>query len=219
MTLIFDVDGTLIGGEEQDWPSFDAALVSEIGFKTDRPFWESLEEVTAKAIIRRAAEQVDIAYTEDLASRIEALYLKNLRQSAPHKGTVFQPKAGVLEILNILKQTAVFGVAIATGDFRSTSRFKLGSAEIDIEGIPHLSSSDREKRADIITLAAERAGGVVEESIYFGDGIWDLKACEKLGIPFVGTGRNIDQLKAAGAEHVVEDLSPERVLPLVQQLL
>lgn len=219
MIIIFDVDGTLIGGEEQDWPSFDRAIELETGFKPNEAFWASIEEITGRAIIRAIAKAAEIEYSTELEDRIRKHYLKNLRKAAPFKGEVFVPKPGALEILNLLKMTPIFDVAIATGDFSETSRFKLGSAGIDIAGIPFASCSDAEMRKDIITLAAKKAGHDVADMIYVGDGLWDLRACRQLDITFIGTGMNIDRLREGGAKYLVDDLSPSTLLPILNGIM
>jgi phosphoglycolate phosphatase-like HAD superfamily hydrolase len=218
MIIVFDVDGTLIGGEEQDWPSFDQAIQSILGFGPDKDFWASIPEVTARAIVQQACEQVGTEWSMDWEQKVCSAYLANLRKAAPHKRTVFLPKPGAQEVLGMLKLTGIFGVAIATGDFESTIKFKLGSAGIDIKGIPFACSSDRTARHDIIELAVERAGYAVDEAVYIGDGVWDLKACERLDIPFIGTGRRVDMLKDLGAT-VVNDLSPATLLPVIKELV
>lgn len=219
MVIVFDVDGTLIGGEEQDWPSFDQALESELGLMPDEAFWKTITEVTGKAIVRSVCEVRGMEFTDEIVERVNRTYLQNLRKAAPFKNTVFLPKPGAVEILNMLKSTPIFDVAIATGDFAETSKFKLQSAGIPTSGIPHVSASDREVRADIISLAAEKAGYQVHDAIYVGDGLWDMRACEQLDIPFIGTGRNIDKLKAAGVESIVTSLEPTVLLPMIQRLV
>ena len=221
MVIVFDVDGTLIGGEEQDWPSFDAALQSELGFSPGQDFWAGLDDVTARNIVMRSAEAVGIQVPEDgsLEEKVKRGYLNNLRKAAPFKRSVFLPKPGAVEVLQLLKQTPIFDVAIATGDFKETSQFKLGSAGIDIKGIPFASSSDERFRKDIIAEAVKRAGGMIEEAVYIGDGPWDLKACEQLDIPFIGTGRKPERLEAAGADWIVQDLSPATLLPILNKVV
>ena len=39
MLVIFDVDGTLIGGEPADWLAFDTAIESVLGFSADETFF------------------------------------------------------------------------------------------------------------------------------------------------------------------------------------
>jgi phosphoglycolate phosphatase-like HAD superfamily hydrolase len=219
MVIVFDVDGTLIGGEEQDWPSFDAALFAEFDYHPDAEFWKGMEEITGRAIIQRVAEVTGREADEACEQRVRAAYLANLRRAAPFKGSIFTPKPGAREILQLLRKTPVFDVAIATGDFAETSRFKLASAGLDVSGIPFASSSDAGVRSQIIERAVERAKVSIVDAVYVGDGPWDLRACRQLEIPFIGTGRRLDRLKEAGAEFLVEDLQPENLLPLLNLLL
>lgn len=219
MIIIFDVDGTLIGGEEQDWPCFNNAIKEETGVFPDEGFWQSIEEFTGRAIIRAIAKGAGIEHSSDLETRIRKQYLKNLRQACPYKGEVFLPKPGVEEILDLLKSNPVFDVAIATGEFNEVCRFKLASAGIDITGIPLAASSDTELRKDIISLAAEKAGYDVSDAIYVGDGLWDMRACKQLDIPFIGTGKRLQQLREAGAENLVNDLFPTTLLPVINAII
>lgn len=50
--------------------------------------------------------------------------------------------------------------------------------------------------------------GSLEKTIYVGDGLWDFRACEKLGMRFVGVGHRREKLRNAGARYVLDDLSP-----------
>ena len=47
--------------------------------------------------------------------------------------------------------------------------------------------------------------------IYVGDGVWDIRACGKAGIPFLGIASGVqkEKLIAAGATHVLPDLSDQ----------
>lgn len=40
-TIIFDADGTLIGGEPTDWASFEAAFFEVAGFALPSEFYDS----------------------------------------------------------------------------------------------------------------------------------------------------------------------------------
>ena len=219
MVVIFDVDGTLIDGEERDWHCFRQAIRQVAGFDPDEKFWQSIEEFTGRAIVRAVARTVDMDYSDDFEMRIRRQYLANLREECPHKGEVFFPKPGAKELLALLRSSPVFGIAIATGEFSEVSRFKLASSKTNIRGIPFATGSDEECRKDIICLAAKSAGYDVSDAVYVGDGLWDLKACEQLGIPFIGTGIFLEKLREAGAEYLVPDLFPGTVLPVINTIL
>ena len=99
-------------------------------------------------------------------------------------------------------------VAIATGDWRETITFKLGAAGIPLDGIPMATSSDFYTRAEIIAGAVVKAGRELHEAIYVGDGLWDLRACRMLGIPFMGVGARTELLRKSGAEYILPSLDP-----------
>ncbi len=81
-----------------------------------------------------------------------------------------------------------------------------------------MTSSDYFSRADIIRAAVDRVGQPLSEAIYVGDGLWDLRATRKLGIPFIGVGRRRKKLREAGAEHILEDLTPAAFHPVFERI-
>jgi phosphoglycolate phosphatase-like HAD superfamily hydrolase len=94
-------------------------------------------------------------------------------------------------------------IAIATGCWCESAKLKLHRSGFMIEDIPFASSSDTRRRADIIALAASRAGSGVSDAVYVGDGLWDLKATRELGMRFVGVGRRHELLRVHGASQVL----------------
>jgi len=89
---------------------------------------------------------------------------------------------------------------------------------IAIKQFPHATSSDARRRADIIRLAAQRANRPLSESIYVGDGPWDLNACRELNIPFIGTGSRVKALVEAGAQWTLPTLHTEPFLEIINQI-
>ena len=207
MLVIFDVDGTLIGGESFDWSSFDAAVEEVAGFTPAPSFWESLEEVTARSIADAASAAHPPSERERIQILIREAYLRNLAKAHKANPGAFKPRPGAEELLKELRAVNGPGIAIATGDWHETISFKLSASGLEVSGIPMATCTDCYSRADIIKLAAARAGRSLREAVYIGDGTWDLRACRKLGIPFIGTGERTNRLREAGAIHLVPDLS------------
>lgn len=205
--IVFDVDGTLIGGEETDWRSFDDAFAEATGSPFEKGFFNDLPEVTAKAIVHRALAARPQTERDELEGTIRAGYLKRLRAAHALNQHSFLAANGCAELLSQLRASGL-PLAIATGDWRETITFKLTAAGVAFEGIPMATSSDYYSRAEIIAGAVKEAGGSLDDAIYIGDGSWDLRACRQLGIPFVGVGRRHELLLSHGAEHVVRDLTP-----------
>jgi phosphoglycolate phosphatase-like HAD superfamily hydrolase len=206
MLIVFDVDGTLIGGEAQDWDCFDRAIETVVGFAPTQEFFDSLPEITAQAIAEASIRAVNKELGLGLEERIRDEYLRRLRLVHSSDPQAFQPRAGVVEFLSRLRSVPGVGVAIATGDWQATISFKLAASGIDVSGFPIATCSDHRRRTEIIRLAAQRAGQSLSDAIYVGDGVWDLRACRDLGVRFIGTGSRLHLLKQAGAEYTIEVL-------------
>lgn len=206
--IVFDVDGTLIAGEPVDWRSFEDSFENVAGFSLTPEFFASLEEVTATAIVQQALRQWELGKRLEAQTAIRSGYVSRLRAAHAQDPKSFPARPGVVALFQDLRARGI-RIAIATGDWRESITFKLAAAGIDITGIPLVTSSEHASRADIIAAAVLAAGGTLAEAMYVGDGVWDLRACRQLGIPFLGTGSRHERLRAAGALHLLEDLAPE----------
>ncbi|HCR28952.1 MAG TPA: hypothetical protein DIV79_02920 [Opitutae bacterium] len=219
MLVVFDVDGTLIDGEEYDWKSFNDAFTEITGRAFSVEFWKSLDEVTASAIVHQGLEDLPQDKRAELELRVRDRCLENLQEERERNPNAFGSSHETRKLLEHLETDESFDVAIATGDWFKTIRFKLEAAGIELERFVHATSSDNPIRSNIIHLAAERSRRDLQDTIYVGDGVWDIRACSMLGIPFIGTGRRIDALKEAGAEYVLEALETEALLDVVEQIV
>jgi phosphoglycolate phosphatase-like HAD superfamily hydrolase len=77
---------------------------------------------------------------------------------------------------------------------------------------PTASSDDALDRESIIRLSMQRATdryGGFGSAVYVGDGVWDARACRRVGIPFIGVGTDsrAGRLTAEGAVRVFPDFS------------
>jgi phosphoglycolate phosphatase-like HAD superfamily hydrolase len=205
--IVFDVDGTLVGGEPTDWASYDAAFHEATGFPLNEPFWESLIEVTAQAVVHQALPDSSHEKRTQMVHAVRDGYLRRLQAAHRINPATFPALDGVLALLQELKGQGI-QFAIGTGDWFETSAFKLGAAGITLENIPMVTSSDFYGRADIIAAAVKKAGRSLHETVYVGDGLWDFRSCQKLGIPFIGVGRRKEKLESAGATYTLSNLSP-----------
>lgn len=204
--IVFDVDGTLIGGESVDWASFEAAFGEVAGFHLDDAFFDSIEEVTAQAIVHQALKTLTPAARRSKEYAVRLNYLRRLRDAHEGNPKSFTAIDGAVDLIDDLKKRGL-SVAIATGDWRETILFKLQSAEVPVSDIPIVTSSEFYSRADIIAEAVAKAGYQLHEALYVGDGPWDLRASKKLGIPFIGVGNREEKLREAGAKHFLPNLS------------
>jgi phosphoglycolate phosphatase-like HAD superfamily hydrolase len=205
--IVFDADGTLIGGESTDKESFERAFEEAAGFALGEAFFAGLQEVTARAIVHQALGAADPQRVGSAERAVCEGYLRRLRRAFDRNPASFWAVRGAVELLRDLREKGI-PVAIATGDWRETITFKLRAAGIPIDGMPMVTSSECYSRAEIITGAVAKAGRPLHEAIYVGDGLWDLRACRTLGIPFMGVGARREVLREAGAEYIMESLEP-----------
>ncbi len=218
MLIIFDVDGTLIGGEEYDWKSFNDAFTEITGKTFSTEFWKTLDEVTASAIVHEGLSDLEPAERDRLELRVKDRCLENLRLERERTPDAFFSTNETRELLECLREHEEYDIAIATGDWFDTIRYKLEVAGIELERFIYATSSDAPIRSQIITLAAERSNRPIEEIVYVGDGTWDLRACKALGIPFIGTGKRVDTLVNEGARWALPQLQQEPFFEILSEI-
>ncbi|MEM1222266.1 MAG: HAD family hydrolase [Verrucomicrobiota bacterium] len=217
--IIFDIDGTLIDSNAVDDACYIQAHKDVLKLESFDTNWENYSSVTDSGIadeisLKHRGYQLSDAERETLEERVVEL----LRR-APAEG--FLPMTGAIEFLDYLKESSSYQLAIATGGWRPAACLKLDSAGVSYAEIPMATSSDAVTREGIMRIALERASArssdtKYEKVVYFGDGLWDAKACENLGWPFIGIGRRCEQLKALGARAVFPDYSkPDSILKFI----
>ena len=98
---------------------------------------------------------------------------------------------------------------------RNPRRVKMTVAGMNYDDYPSASADDAAERESIIKLALARATRLKDEespqAVYVGDGVWDARACRKVGIPFLGiaAGAQREKLLAAGAAQILPDFSDQ----------
>lgn len=206
MMIVFDVDGTLIGGEKTDWKCFDDAFKEAAGFPLSSSFFYSLKEVTAKAIVHQALDGATYSEKCDIEAKTRKGYLDRLEKAIQDNPNAFPAMEGAALLIQDIQKRG-FPIAIATGDWQESILVKLNASGISVDNIPMTTSSDYYSRAEIITSSIEKAGGNLLSSIYVGDGHWDFRATQKLGIAFIGCGTKVDRLREEGAQYVLDHLN------------
>lgn len=202
MLIIFDIDGTLCDTTDVDAACYAEAIEHVTGRSLSTVDWPSYPEATNAAIaqdfLREGGEQ-EIAIRE---RQIREEFVRRLEDKGRRDPGLFRPIDGALEIVDDLRRKNYI-IAIATGCWQESAHIKLRLAGFDVSGIPFASSSDTRRRADIIALAASRAGRAVSDAVYVGDGVWDVKAARELGMRFIGIGTKHELLRENGARRVL----------------
>ncbi len=209
--IIFDIDGTLTNTKAVDDKCFIKAFDTTFGVDLIHEDWGALQNVTdwgmTEEIILREKKRLP---TPTEYQQMLDRHVTNLKEEKLKDPSQFQPIKGAVAFFNYIKGQTNWQVGIATGAWEQSALLKLGAIGISTNGIP-FSNSDHHKSREAITQHTidqmiRQTREKVEEIIYFGDGIWDYKTCQNLGITFVGIdAAENNQLKEIGASLVFRD--------------
>jgi phosphoglycolate phosphatase-like HAD superfamily hydrolase len=211
--IVFDVDGTLTRTNEADGRCFAQAISEQLRAEIDTD-WSSYRLVTDPGIAVECFERhVGRPPRPEELAALRARYLSLLAEHGPYTEI-----PGASALLRHLRGQSGAAVAIATGAWHDCALLKLAGAGIAVDGIPMASADDSPARAEILLLAARRAGGAFDRITYVGDGVWDVPAARAAGFEFLGVSGDSDgrRLKAAGATRILPDFRDvDRLLRLV----
>jgi len=217
--IIFDIDGTLTATNGVDTLCFTEALATFFGtsdFDTD---WKIYEHISDSGIAEEIAQkQLGRSLTSEENFQLEDLFISKL---SAHPADLFTPIAGAGRFIELLKDSKTHQVALATGCWKSSATHKLAKAKINHSDIPLATSSDSPDRVCIMKEARIRAMnhyGIeeIEETIYFGDAIWDVRACRNLNWRMIGIGEDCETLRKVEPISTFRDYnSPQRIIETI----
>lgn len=214
--IIFDIDGTLTETNSVDTLCFTEALsifFDTTDFDTN---WKNYRHVSDSGIVDEIALKLwGRTLTPRESSQLEELFISIL---SVHPADSFAPIVGADQFFELLKDSDTHQVALATGCWKSSANHKLEKAEINHSDIPLVTSSDFPDRVCIMKEARSRAMdhyGIkeIEETIYFGDAIWDVLACRSLNWRMIGIGKDSRALrKIEPISTFLDYSSPQRII-------
>ena len=185
LSIMFDIDGTLVDSFTFDEQCFTSAVTEVLGHDIDTQ-WDTYRHVTDRGLLMELLGKVgrsdEIHHIE--AEVKERFVHKLLEHLAANRA---QATAGAVEFIAELKGRDDVSLSIATGGWLESALIKLESAGIDIDGIPIATSNDHYIRTEIMRLA-QKASGDLSPVVYFGDAEWDKRACAELGFEFILLG-------------------------------
>jgi phosphoglycolate phosphatase-like HAD superfamily hydrolase len=223
--ILFDIDGTLVSGGPAKH-AFEAAMVETygtVGDVTGVSFAGKTDPQIARELLSAigfARETID-AGLDELWER----YVEHLGERLHDRPMKVLP--GVLELLDALAGLEDVGLGLLTGNIARGAELKLGSAGLWDRFAIGGFGSDHEERDELPAVALDRArvhwsvSIEAADAVVVGDTPRDV-GCGRAGgtrTVAVATGSYVvAELAAAGADHVLEDLSstPEVVTLLAR---
>lgn len=216
--VIFDIDGTLTNTNEIDRIAYVEAFEALYSRKLSEEDWHGAMHFTDLAIFIEHFESTFNRLplegeVQNIKDYIEGTYQRTFEE----KPELFHEIPGAVALFNELKNHADYKLAIATGCWSFSAHFKLNAAKVDYSNIPLANSDHHVTREDItkdaIKLAKAQYG--VEEFdriVYIGDGAWDYRTTQNLGIPLIGIDVNKSgKLQGLGAKFVIDNYADKDV--------
>lgn len=215
--LLFDIDGTLVaGGPAKD--AFHVALVEAFGTTgpiESHPFAGKTDPQIARELLGRAGVP-DAEIDRGLPALYER-YLQELEQRLPDRPVSVLP--GVRELVSALAELEDIALGLVTGNIAGGARLKLRGPGLDHHFAVGAYGSDAEERNELpgvaLVRARERWGVEFADAdvLVIGDTPRDVECGQAHGLTTVGVatgGYDVEDLEAAGADHVLVDLSDTR---------
>lgn len=188
--VIFDIDGTLTKTNVIDHHCYIQTVQSLIDPNFTHFDADSFTHFTDSAIIVELYQrflQRDPSEAENL--QFQQQYFDSLNAHLQSHPEYFQAIAGAQHIFKALPDH--WAIALATGCWRASAQIKLTGGGIDISNSPLATASDAYTRQGIMQYAVDQAKQHYEVSdfeqvVYVGDGLWDLRSCANMQMPFIG---------------------------------
>ena len=206
--IVFDLDGTLTGTNDIDTKCFVQALGDALGIDDVNTDWEQYQHATdlgclQEAFLKRFKRPISPKET----ARFIEYFLGLLKTHRAERAISFAEVPGATAMLQRLKADSQWAIALATGCWETSARFKIATAGIPLDDVPTAFADDGPSRETIVQAAINRAGNHFDRIVSVGDAVWDVRAARRLELPFVGIGgaNGSDRLRRAGANHIVEN--------------
>ena len=189
--IMFDVDGTLVQSNDFDTDCFVRAIEEVLNISIDSD-WSKYRHVSGVGILDEIIHEDELKESKiAIKLKVKETFIRLISEYLESEPAKEVPGASLF--LSQLSSIDDVTLSIATGGWHETAILKLQSAGIDVSDIPIASSNDHFSRTEIMRIAKSKAGKQHSgKCTYFGDGVWDKKACNELGYNFVLVGKNAD---------------------------
>jgi len=220
--VLFDIDGTLIGGKHGHPKSYGDAIkaIHNIDFDVD---WRGVQGMTDQQILTESLLKKSIS--KEIIQENMDKYMVEMKKSFNKSivDSTIHPLEGVKELIIRLKSGDTL-LGLVTGNLVSIAQAKLEKLSLwkyfDVGGF----GSDDINRTNLVKLAIKRATEKFgfkfnDNTFLFGDAPQDMKAGKEAGVKTVGVTTGVyskEQLENAGADFLLEDLKDtKKVLKII----
>jgi phosphoglycolate phosphatase len=223
--ILFDIDGTLLlsgrAGLRAMTRAFAATFGVADGFKN-----ASFGGRTDSFLLSQALQAAGLPDTTENHARFRDAYLPLLAEEIQHAGTGHKGlMPGARELLEALLDHDHLHLALLTGNYRDAAEIKLTYFELWDHFEWGAFSDDAADRNALVPIARRRAETydvppeAIERVIVIGDTPHDIACAHVAGATCIAVatgGHTVEELRAAGADVVLADLSDtETVLALL----
>src|SRR5918993_1271407 len=223
--ILFDIDGTLLLSGRAGLRAMTRAFQDTFGI-TDAFKGESFGGRTDSYLVSKALTMAGLPDTPENHHRFRGNYLPLLAEEIQHPGQGHKGlMPGARELLEALEEHDHLHLALLTGNYREAAEIKLQHFEIWDLFEWGAFSDDAADRNELVPIACRRAetydipAEAIERVIVIGDTPHDVECARVAGARSIAVatgGYTTAQLKEAGADEVLQDLSDtRRVLDLL----
>lgn len=223
--ILFDIDGTLLLSGKAGLRAMTRTFEQVFGVP-DAFAGEHFGGRTDSSLVSKALHRAGLPDTIEAHHRFREQYVTVLAEEIQHPGTGHKGRMpGALELLEALEDHHHLHLALLTGNYREAAEIKLQHFELWDFFEWGAFSDDHADRNALVPIACRRAetydipAAAIERVIVIGDTPSDVECARVAGAKSIAVatgGFTVEQLKAAGADEVLTDLSDtEAVLALL----
>ena len=214
--ILFDIDGTLLLSGRAGLRAMTRAFDQTFGI-TDAFKGEHFGGRTDSFLVSNALKAAGLPDTPEQHHRFRDNYIPLLAEEIQHPGTGHKGlMPGVRELLEALDPHDHLHLALLTGNYRDAAEIKLQHFELWDFFEWGAFSDDAADRNALVPIARSRAeiydipGEAIARVIVIGDTPHDIECARVAGARSIAVatgGYTVDQLREAGADHALTDLS------------
>ncbi len=189
ITIIFDIDGTLINSMKFDSEMYIKAVKETIGDVFIHDDWGKYTNVTDSGILNQIITENNTSDAKEKSLRVRMRFGELIM--AHIESNPCKPKQGAVDAINELYRNKDYTIGFATGGWRHTTLMKLQSAGFSIVEKTLFSSDDHCERVGIMKYCKNHISPNSNDIVYIGDAEWDFEAATKLQWGFIGIGERL----------------------------